>query len=59
MKCILEGDPRYYLKDCQKHYCAWWSEEDEKCAIILIEEKGHINTTAKVTIDSYDGGGNW
>ena len=59
MKCPLGGDPRYSFRDCQKQYCAWWSEKDEKCAITIIAEKTHINTTSKVIIDSYDGGKDW
>ncbi len=47
------------FKDCQKQYCAWWSEKNKKCAITLIAEKAHINTTTKVIIDSYDGGKDW
>ena len=54
MKCPLGGDPRYSFRDCLKRSCAWWSEKNEKCAITLIAEKEHINTTAKVTINSYD-----
>lgn len=52
MKCPLGGDPRYAFRDCLKWSCAWWSEKNEKCAITLIAEKEHINTTAKVTINS-------
>ena len=39
MKCPLGGDSRYIFRDCLKRSCAWWSEKNEKCAIILIAEK--------------------
>ena len=59
MKCHLGGDPRYEFRTCRDKYCAWWSSDKEKCAILILAEKAHINTTAKVIMDSYDGGKDW
>lgn len=36
--CFSNSDPDMLYQKCENEKCAWWSEDSQKCAILILAE---------------------